>query len=77
MDALLSGRANIDAHNKNGVTPLMIASFQGHIAAVRLLIARRANVNARASNGATALVMATTKNRTEVVEILKQAGARE
>jgi ankyrin repeat protein/Flp pilus assembly protein TadD len=77
IEALLSGRANIDAQNKNGVTPLMIASFQGHVAAVRLLIARRANVNARASNGATAIVMATTKNRTEVIEILKQAGARE
>jgi ankyrin repeat protein len=59
------------------VTPLMIASFQGHVAAVRLLIERRANVNARAGNGATALVMATTKNRTEVIDILKRAGAVE
>jgi ankyrin repeat protein len=77
IEALLAGRANINAQNKNGVTPLMIAAFQGHVPAVRLLISRRANVNARASNGATALVMATTKNRTDVVEILKQAGAKE
>ena len=77
MDELLSGRANINAQNNNGVSPLMIASFQGHVAAVRLLISRRANVNARAKNGATALTMATTKNRTDVAEILRQAGARE
>jgi ankyrin repeat protein len=77
MDELLSGRANIDAQNKNGVTPLMIASFQGHVAAVRLLISRRANVNVRAKSGVTALTMATTKNRTDVAEILRQAGARE
>jgi len=77
MEELLSGRANIDAQNKNGVTPLMIASFQGHVAAVRLLISRRANINARAKSGVTALTMATTKNRTDVAEILRQAGERE
>jgi tetratricopeptide (TPR) repeat protein len=77
IEALLAGRANINAQNNNGVTPLMIASFQGHVAAVRLLISKRANVNARGKDGITALAMATTKNRTDVVEILKQAGARE
>lgn len=77
IEVLLAGRGNINVQNKNGVTPLMIASFQGHVPAVRLLIERRANVNARAGNGATALVMATTKNRTEVIDILKRAGAVE
>jgi ankyrin repeat protein len=73
----LAGGANIDAQNKNGITPLMIASFQGHVPTVRLLIARGGNVNRRADNGATAVSLATSKNHPDVVAILRQAGARD
>ena len=54
---------------------MMWAAGKGHVEVVRLLLAHHANVDARDRRGQTALVWATTARKTEVVELLKKAGA--
>ena len=56
----------------------MAASANGHKEVVKALISAGANVNAKANDwtGTTALRFASRKGHTEIVNILKQAGAR-
>jgi len=42
----LEARANVNAASNDGVTPLYMASQEGHADAVKLLLAAGANVNA-------------------------------
>jgi len=56
-------------------TPLIIASMNGHLAVVNLLIARGAEVNARDANRATALSYASEKGYEEAARALIRAHA--
>lgn len=57
--------------------PVVWAAFWGDIRSVQLLLTHGAKVNARGSGGKTALSMARARGRTDVVRLLKQAGARD
>jgi len=78
---LLAAGAAVDARDRHGVTPLIVASW-GHrhtirADVVRALLAAGADVNARDQWGRTALSMASgsVTNRTDMVRALLAAGA--
>jgi ankyrin repeat protein len=54
----------------------MYASNQNNPAVVQLLIDGKADVNAKTKGGATALLIAKMKNRSEIINVLKKAGAK-
>lgn len=62
---------------RDGNTALMMASAQGHIDVVRLLLDNRAQINIRNNNNRTALYWANQSANTEVLELLKASGAKE
>ncbi|HDR88151.1 MAG TPA: hypothetical protein ENN63_00795 [Bacteroidetes bacterium] len=78
---LISRGAEVDEVNTTdyygGYTPLFWAVEDHHEELVRLLIRHGANVNARAANGKTPLSIAREAGYTDMVEILKTAGAVE
>jgi len=48
-------KANLDARNAAGATPLMLASLYGHVRVVRFLIQKKASVDVKDSKGRTAV----------------------
>merc|ERR1712135_265969 len=68
-------RADVNAAEKRGATPLFIASCGGHLEVVRLLVEQRADVLTAAQGGVTALFMAAQRGHFEVVRVLADAGA--
>jgi hypothetical protein len=75
--ALIEAGAKIDATNREGITPVMMAASQGRADVVRLLVAKRANLNLRSRyKNMSALDYAATNGHPDIVEILRAAGAR-
>ena len=70
---LTEGRDPNARRPANGETPLMGAALIGDESAVRLLLAARARVETQDKAGQTALDYARRFDRTEIVELLKQA----
>jgi uncharacterized protein (TIGR02145 family) len=60
-----------------GLTPLIYATAHGKTEVVKLLLARGADVNWRSKSGDTALKIAGQNRHAAVVNVLKQAGAKE
>ncbi|EMY62414.1 ankyrin repeat domain-containing protein [Leptospira terpstrae] len=57
------------------LTPLMIASKEGHTEIVSLLVSTNVDLNAKTRNGHTALMMAAYNRYPRIVKILLDAGA--
>ncbi|MCK5644078.1 MAG: ankyrin repeat domain-containing protein, partial [Gammaproteobacteria bacterium] len=75
QEAIQAG-ADVNVRNKYGVTPLMMASQNGHVEVVKLLLAAKANVNAvDKTDGVTPLLIASVKGHTEIVKLLIAAKA--
>lgn len=76
VDILLSQGALPDVHNFTGLTPLIIASRNGHASVVRSLVSAGCKIN-KPSFGirATALHWASTNNHLECVQALLELGA--
>ncbi len=75
--ALIEAGANVDAPNRDGVTPIMMAAARGWTDSVRLLIAKRANLDAKSRDGnKTAMDYATINGEKAIAEMLRAAGAR-
>lgn len=75
MDSLLEeGSANskniVNARNKKGDTPLVIASDKGNLEAVKLLLEYGADLSLKDTNGDNALIRAAKKGHLDVVEEL-------
>lgn len=77
LKALIAAGGNVEAKDINNSTPLLWAVQQCDAEAVKALIAAKANVNAKAKGGAYPLMMAKVFNRTDIVELLVKAGAKE
>lgn len=79
---LLEAGSAPDDHTEEGLNALMVAVIKNNKELVQLLLKNKAEVNAMTSNGWTPLRFATfmyfydKKDRTEIIEILKKAGAR-
>ena len=74
--ALLSKGAKVDARDKKGLTPLMVASSTANGAdVVKLLLGAGAAVNAKTKGGATALLVAANSGGAATVKHLLDAGA--
>ncbi len=67
--------ADVNAVNKDGKTPLMLASEQGSVKMVSDLLKAGAKPNAKNPRGETALMFAAEKGQTECINLLLRAGA--
>lgn len=75
IDILEQDPGLINAYNRDGYTPLGLASFFGHLEAVKLLLQKGANIHELSRDGQfnnTALHAAVAGNYEEIVEILLQ-----
>ena len=69
---LMERRANVDAKNRDGWTPLMFAAqFSEDVSAVNALIEAGANVNARKNDGMTSLMLAACNASPAAADIMK------
>ncbi|MSO21391.1 MAG: hypothetical protein EXQ56_13215 [Acidobacteria bacterium] len=73
--ALIKDRANVNAAQADGATPLAWAVERGDAETVDMLIAGGANVNAATDNGVTPLYLACTRSDAAIVGKLLKAGA--
>jgi serine/threonine-protein phosphatase 6 regulatory ankyrin repeat subunit B len=76
VDLLIKKGADVNAKNAEGYNSLMAASLNGFVKSVKLLLSAGARVNEKNREGSTALRMAQDAN-SEIVDILKKAGAKE
>ncbi len=72
--ALIKAEANVNAKDRNGMTPLMFAAKQGYEKMVQELINAKAELNAQDNQGMTALIIAVKEDHLEVVKMLLAAG---
>ena len=77
MRALLARGADVNSRETYfGWTALMTAARDGHNTTVKILLEHGADVNAVGKDGNTALMLARELSRTEIVRLLKRAGAK-
>ena len=74
--SLLDAGVPVDA-GLPGYSALMHASARGHVKAARYLIESGADLNAVSVSGSTPLALAKENQRTELIELLREAGARD
>lgn len=77
VERLLLAGLKADCINNNGVTALIHASWKGRVEIVKLLISHGARVNYKIDTGYTALGVAIEENHSDIVRILRDAGADE
>jgi hypothetical protein len=74
---LKDNSAGVNAKNNFGLTAVIYAALGGHAENVACLIAEGADVNAKSYSGETALKFAEVSNRQDIIELLKENGAKE
>jgi excisionase family DNA binding protein len=75
MRVLLAGGADINARDHDGKTVLMQAAGENNIECLKVLLDHEADVNSVDRVGETALTIAARRGYTEIVALLKEAGA--
>jgi ankyrin repeat protein len=76
IGSLLESRAEVNATDPTGITPLMLAAHGGHKPAVEVLIAHGANLDAQNKIGYSALVFAANGSHSDVYNTLINAKAK-
>jgi ankyrin repeat protein len=72
VQLLLDYNAQIDKCNKDGESPLILATKHGYDGIVRLLLSKGACTNLTDGNGNTALSLADENDFTDIVDLLRQ-----
>ena len=72
---LLKIEVDIDATSENGTTALMMAAQSSFLSTVKLLVEHKADVNRISDAGMTAVMWAERKKNSEIVGLLRSAGA--
>jgi serine/threonine-protein phosphatase 6 regulatory ankyrin repeat subunit B len=72
---LLEHKADVDKAKGDGVTPLYIASENGHLDVVRVLLEHKADVNKARDDGGTPLYIASQNGHLDMVRVLLEAYA--
>ena len=75
LKVIVESGANVNHADKDGMTPLIIASQQGYEMIVDYLIAKGAKVNTEDYSGSTSLMLASQHGRGNVVKKLIDSGA--
>lgn len=71
VKALLDGGCDVNAKDKDGYTPLMMAAAKGHDDVVRLLLLRKANVDLVTWNEKTAAMIATENRHKDTARLIE------
>jgi ankyrin repeat protein len=72
VQLLVDAGAEVNIQDKDGLSPLMVASYEGHVDVVRALLAKGARHDATNRNGHTPLHFAYANNKPQVIELLLQ-----
>jgi ankyrin repeat protein len=75
LQMLIRRGANVNATTYEGVTPLMFAALNNHIAIVKILLKNGAKNDIRTIDGKTALILSIEAGNIEVAELLIRNGA--
>ncbi len=75
LEEYIENRADIEAKDNYGNTPLISASAYGHVEVVKFLIESGADIEAKNNYGNTSLNRASANGCVEVVKILIESGA--
>ncbi len=76
LSAMLDAGVSVNLRDRNGYTLLMLASENGHLETVKLLLKRGADPFARSALGETALDCARRSGNPELIQLLTQAVAK-
>ena len=71
--SLIAAKADVNARDEDGATPLMAASIFGYRGVVQALLEAKADANARNKDGMTPLMYASAGNNLEVAQTLLEA----
>jgi hypothetical protein len=74
---LLARKADVNAANISGLTPLHDCVHRGTLESAAMLLDHKADLTLRNTSGQTPLAYAEAKNRPDMVELLRNRGARE
>lgn len=75
VERLLSSGAKTETRDREGRTPLLLATHGNHVEVARLLIAAGADVNAKDSISDTPFLYASAEGRNEILKMALAAGA--
>lgn len=70
LEELLDKGGNVNAQDRYGATPLMIAAYNGDKESVRVLLAHGADTRHTDNNGNTAYSVAETQGQMEIAELI-------
>jgi ankyrin repeat protein len=76
-ELLLANKAEVNAKNNLGSTPLHFAVHWGHKDVAELLLANKAEVNVKDNDGETPRQAAEAMGHKEIAELLRQHGGHE
>ena len=74
--SLIAGGANLNAKNKDGRTPLMLAAMYGHADVVQALLTSGADPNAQDKQGNSAISAVQQSGNIRIGRLLKKSGAK-